>query len=446
MDYLGDNGGLGLTSDQTEKVLQFQDLTGIEDMTICRDVLQRHQWNLEVAVQEQLNIREGRPSVYASESRPPAVVSDHLGQHIYYTPPTDGSGSGLKGLLKTMFSFMWNMCYSTLMTVLQISRRLLGLEFRPRSDPVQEVMEFIRTYEEKYSREHPVFYQGTFSQVLNDAKRELRFLLIYLHDSEATDTELFCRDTLSNVNVVRYINQNFLFWGCSVKSDEGRKTLNAVKANYHPFLSVLVLKENRMTIVGRMEGYSDPGLLLQRLTSVVNEFEINLVSARADRFEASINRSLRSQQDEAFMESLRADQEKERKREEQRMAQEAERRRVEAEARAEEERRQTIAREKIDSISKVPDEPDASHPDAVHVVFKLPCGSRLERRFLKTHSLEAVFYFVFCHPNAPDSFEITTNFPKRILKCRPENREMVETLEQAGLKNREVLFINDLDA
>ncbi|XP_018574104.1 FAS-associated factor 2 [Anoplophora glabripennis] len=446
MDYLGDNGGLGLTSDQTEKVLQFQDLTGIEDMTICRDVLQRHQWNLEVAVQEQLNIREGRPSVYASESRPPAVVSDHLGQHIYYTPPTDGSGSGLKGLLKTMFSFMWNMCYSTLMTVLQISRRLLGLEFRPRSDPVQEVMEFIRTYEEKYSREHPVFYQGTFSQVLNDAKRELRFLLIYLHDSEATDTELFCRDTLSNVNVVRYINQNFLFWGCSVKSDEGRKTLNAVKANYHPFLSVLVLKENRMTIVGRMEGYSDSGLLLQRLTSVVNEFEINLVSARADRFEASINRSLRSQQDEAFMESLRADQEKERKREEQRMAQEAERRRVEAEARAEEERRQTIAREKIDSISKVPDEPDASHPDAVHVVFKLPCGSRLERRFLKTHSLEAVFYFVFCHPNAPDSFEITTNFPKRILKCRPENREMVETLEQAGLKNREVLFINDLDA
>lgn len=117
---------MGLTGDQTEKVLQFQDLTGIEDMTICRDVLQRHQWNLEVAVQEQLNIREGRPSVYASESRPPAVVSDHLGQHIYYTPPTDGSGSGFKGLLKTVLGFFWNMCYSTIIAVLQISRRLLG--------------------------------------------------------------------------------------------------------------------------------------------------------------------------------------------------------------------------------------------------------------------------------------------------------------------------------
>lgn len=46
------------------------------------------------------------------------------------------------------------------------------------------------------------------------------------------------------------------------------------------------------------------------------------------RFEASINRSLRAHQDEAFMESLRADQEKERRREEQRLAAEAEQRRL----------------------------------------------------------------------------------------------------------------------
>lgn len=39
---------LGLTTEQTDKILQFQDLTGIEDMSICRDVLQRHQWDLEV--------------------------------------------------------------------------------------------------------------------------------------------------------------------------------------------------------------------------------------------------------------------------------------------------------------------------------------------------------------------------------------------------------------
>lgn len=61
--------------------------------------------------------------------------------------------------------------------------------------------------------------------------------------------------------------------------------------------------------------------------------------------------------------------------------------------------------------------------------------------------LQVIFYFVFTHPSAPDSFEITTNFPKRILPCRPENdSRRVQTLAEAGLANREVLFVNDLDA
>lgn len=61
---------------------------------------------------------------------------------------------------------------------------------------------------------------------------------------------------------------------------------------------------------------------------------------------------------------------------------------------------------------------------------------------------QSIFYYVFCHPSSPDSFEITTNFPKRVLKCRGdlENGGNVLTLAQAGLLNREVLFINDLDA
>lgn len=109
-----------------------------------------------------------------------------------------------------------------------------------------------------------------------------------------------------------------------------------------------------------------------------------------NRMEASLNRSLRAFQDVAFLESLRADQEKERKREEERQAAEEEQRRLEQEVLLEEERRQSIAQEKLESISKVPSEPAADHPDAVDVVFKLPDGQRLNRRFLKSHSLEVV--------------------------------------------------------
>lgn len=45
-----EDNAMGLTPGQTDKILQFQDLTGIEDMSICRDVLQRHQWDLEVSI------------------------------------------------------------------------------------------------------------------------------------------------------------------------------------------------------------------------------------------------------------------------------------------------------------------------------------------------------------------------------------------------------------
>ncbi|ENN70497.1 hypothetical protein YQE_12673, partial [Dendroctonus ponderosae] len=449
MDYPNENGGLGLTSDQTEKVLQFQDLTGIEDITICRDVLQRHQWNLEVAVQEQLNIREGRPSVYATESRPPAVVNDLLGQLIYFAPPTDGSGSGFKRYFRAIVGFMWNVCYSTLITVLQLTRRLLGLEYRPRTDPLQEVMQFIQTYEEKYGCEHPVFYQGTFAQVLNDAKRELRFLAVYLHDPDAVDADPFCRRTLSNPEVVRYINSNFLFWACSATSEEGKRSMTAVRCGYFPFMALLVLKENRMTIVGRLEGHSEPDLLLQRMRTIVNEFEDIAPAPRRSLFgkpkSGPAEGAAKGRTQKGRRRGKTANRAGKREREF-KVAVTINGFFIQA-AREEEERKHALQKEKIDSVDKVPSEPDLSHPDAVHVVFKLPSGMRLERRFLKSHSLEHVFYFVFCHPHSPDSFEITTNFPKRVLNCRPAHQlGKVQTLEEAGLKNREVLFINDLDA
>lgn len=116
---------MGLTGEQTDKMIQFQDLTGIEDLTICRDVLQRHQWNLEVAVHEQLNIREGRPSMFAIESRPLTVFNDHSAQHIFYSPPSDGSASGLRGIFRSIVNFFMSICYNTVVTLFQIGLRFI---------------------------------------------------------------------------------------------------------------------------------------------------------------------------------------------------------------------------------------------------------------------------------------------------------------------------------
>lgn len=110
-----------LTNEQTEKVLQFQDLTGIDDINICRDVLIRHQWDLEVAIQEQLNIREGRPSMYATESRAPTVVNDRYLQHIFSNSnrgAVSPANSGIKGFLGYIFNYVFNFCYTTFSSIL----------------------------------------------------------------------------------------------------------------------------------------------------------------------------------------------------------------------------------------------------------------------------------------------------------------------------------------
>lgn len=36
------------------------------------------------------------------------------------------------------------------------------------TDPVGDVVSFIHSFEEKYGRSHPVFYQGTYSQVSSE--------------------------------------------------------------------------------------------------------------------------------------------------------------------------------------------------------------------------------------------------------------------------------------
>ncbi|KAJ8683205.1 hypothetical protein QAD02_018997 [Eretmocerus hayati] len=424
-----------LVGDQIEKVLQFQDLTGIEDLSVCRDVMQRHDWNLEVAVQEQLNLYEGRPSMYAQDARvrPPPVV-DETSSRIYFSPAGNAGSGGF-------FSYVLSFCYNVVTSILQLIFAIFRKNVRPVSiDPVQDVMNFIRAYEEQYGTSHPVFYQGSYSQALSDAKQELRFLLVYLHKDESPEVDQWCRDTLGDSTLIRFVNTHTLLWACNIKSGEGYKVAEALRSGTYPFLAVIVLKDNKMTIVGRMEGIPSPSELTSRLQAIIDSNEINLIQARQDRAERSLTQSLRQQQDQAFEESLRADQEKDRKREEERRAREEEEAREREQINAYEMEQERIKLQKELAVDKVPSEPDSSDPNACHLQIKL--GERtIKRRFLLDNTIEDVHHWIFSQPDSPAKFEITTSYPRRILYPSAE----VLSLLKAGLTHREVLHINDLD-
>lgn len=60
----------------------------------------------------------------------------------------------------------------------------------------------------------------------------------------------------------------------------------------------------------------------------------------------------------------------------------------------------SIAQDRLDRKLRIPEEPENSDPNSIRVLIKLPNGKRLERRFLKSHSLQVrifsiLFFFKF---------------------------------------------------
>uniref|UniRef100_A0A8C8C646 FAS-associated factor 2 n=1 Tax=Oncorhynchus tshawytscha TaxID=74940 RepID=A0A8C8C646_ONCTS len=355
-----------LSQAQTEKLLQFQDLTGLESMDQCRRTLEQHNWNIEAAVQDRLNEQEGVPSVFnPPPSRPLQVnTADH---RVYSYIVSRPQPRGLIGWSYYMIMLPFRLTYYTLLDIFRFALRWVRPDPRGRvTDPVGDVVSFIHSFEEKYGRSHPVFYQGTYSQALNDAKRELRYLLVYLHGEDHQDTDQFCRSTLCTEEVLTFLNTRMLFWACSTSRPEGYRVSQALRENTYPFLAMIMLKDRKMTVD-----------LLNQLTFIMEANQTYLMSERLEREERNQTQVLRAQQDEAYLESLRADQEKDRRKREEQEKVQAEEEKVRQTVLAEERRRRTLEEEKELKSECLP-EPPADDPDSVKIVFKLPNDTRVE--------------------------------------------------------------------
>uniref|UniRef100_A0A3Q1MJK0 FAS-associated factor 2 n=3 Tax=Bos TaxID=9903 RepID=A0A3Q1MJK0_BOVIN len=471
-----------LTQEQTEKLLQFQDLTGIESMDQCRHTLEQHNWNIEAAVQDRLNEQEGVPSVFnPPPSRPLQVnTADH---RIYSYVVSRPQPRGLLGWGYYLIMLPFRFTYYTILDIFRFALRFIRPDPRNRvTDPVGDIVSFMHSFEEKYGRAHPVFYLGTYSQVshflipvwhvardlaylhsiyyavaikwqnsrllfqaLNDAKRELRFLLVYLHGDDHQDSDEFCRNTLCAPEVISLINTRMLFWACSTNKPEGYRVSQALRENTYPFLAMIMLKDRRMTVVGRLEGLIQPDDLINQLTFIMDANQTYLVSERLEREERNQTQVLRQQQDEAYLASLRADQEKERKKREERERKRRKEEEVQQQKLAEERRRRNLQEEKERKLECLPPEPSPDDPESVKIIFKLPNDSRVERRFHFSQSLTVIHDFLFSLKESPEKFQIEANFPRRVLPCLPsEEWPNPPTLQEAGLSHTEVLFVQDL--
>lgn len=104
-----------LSNEETEKVLQFQQLTAIEDISVCREILIRNNWNLELAFQEREQLNEGIPSIFASSQdiRAPAVINDRFLQHIFVRSNRNNVNNGMFGVFSYVVNSLLKWCFTT---------------------------------------------------------------------------------------------------------------------------------------------------------------------------------------------------------------------------------------------------------------------------------------------------------------------------------------------
>ena len=103
--------------------------------------------------------------------------------------------------------------------------------------------------------------------------------------------------------------------------------------------------------------------------------------------------------------------------------------------------------EKIELIKKnLPEEPDDSNPDKTIIVFRYPDGEKnIERKFLKTHTIQILYDFVeslgreiYTEENL-NKFILIQTFPFK----KYEDKE--KTLEEEGLYPNSVIQIKEID-
>lgn len=171
------------------------------------------------------------------------------------------------GIANLITSLLGHLC-GTFIGIIQYTLNLLRgqpTNNRTRLDPATEVTNYIKYFETKYGKAHPNFFPGSYNTALNEAKVNLKFLLVYLHCKSHQDTDSFCTKTLIHPEVISYLNCNnsIIFWSINIESNEGARVSSIVSEYSYPFLALICLRDNRMTIVRKFEGFLSVEALLR---------------------------------------------------------------------------------------------------------------------------------------------------------------------------------------
>ena len=251
-----------------------------------------------------------------------------------------------------------------------------------------------------------------------------------------------CRDEV----VAWVLDRECLTWAGSVLDYEAYQASFALRAEAFPFLALILYKQGKMQLVHRVQGCTDYKQVIEELDAAINEHGQDMAIARADRKEMDLARRIREEQDQAYQESLRIDREKQRQRERE-LEEEQRKRDLERQRELDKERRvhrKEETRKRL--LETLPTEPTLEQANAqakklCKVAFRLPNGTRVDRKFWEEDVVEALYHFVGTHDLhiEGEEFVLCTNFPRRKI-----GRSNEVTLKEVGLSPAGMVVVEEV--
>lgn len=461
--------------DVADKLAYFQAITGLEDPELCTEILSAHAWDLELAIASFTSSGSGSASG-PDNLRLPAADVGVSGQSNSHGAETEdravaAAAPGLAWKLITLpisvisgglglISGAVGLGFWVVGGVLSYSLGVIGLGAGRRGDSASstlvsaspaasEAADFVAGFERDYGTTGPNFVPLGFMDALQRSRQEFKLLFVYLHSPEHPDTPVFCERSLCSEVVAAFVNENFVSWGGSIRSSEGFKMSNSLKASQFPFCAVVMAATNqRIALLQQVEGPKSPEELLTVLQKVLEESAPVLVTARVEAEERRNNIRLREEQDAAYQAALEADQAKEQQRREEqeqleREAAEAERKRKEEEeahekaAREAAEKQAARIRMREEKALSLGTEPEKG-PDVTRVLVRFPTGERKERRFHSSARIQSLYDYVDSLDCLEvESYSLVSNFPRVVYG--PEKQSL--SLNEVGLHPQASLFV-----
>lgn len=302
----------------------------------------------------------------------------------------------------------------------------------------------------------------------NTSSPRRSLVLVYLHSPLHGNADSFARSVLSDPNILHYLNTDpsLSCFGASIHTADGLRVAEMLNVVSYPFIALLhatpISNDSRnrnatsptlslqATLLFRAEGPTllslSPRDLLRNMQTAITIHRDAEAAQDAHRAAIAEDAMLRRAQDEEYQQALEADRRRERERlEATRRAQlEAER------AKEEEQRKEHLEQERLRHARQLAgtEPPKANPSDASYTItrlrFTLPTGSKIDRRFKSTDTIDSLRAFLTVYFHDHDipivNIALSSNFPKRTF----DDGSM--TLQQADLVPQAVIMIQNLDS